>query len=170
MTLKHAIAAAGFGFVEAAIGVCDRVQLAAVRPEHGHSCGDRDPRHALELLDLSANSLREDQASGLIRMRQHGEQLLAAPADRNVALADGIEYDSADRAQDCVSRAVTVLIVDLLEMVDVEQYESERRSIANGVRDFARERFFGLLFARKGPLNGPRGRARASVPAFLYAR
>ena len=60
--------------------------------------------------------------------REDGE-LLAPPAGEKVGAADASTHQARQFAQDLVADAVTMLVVDRLEVVDVEQHQGKRSSV-----------------------------------------
>ena len=103
------------------------------RPAQAHR--DPDPLVALRdgrLAHGSPDSLTD--LGDILRAgtRQEDEELLAAVADEDVALADHAPAGSRDRPQDAVADDVPVDVVDRLEVVQVEHEDPERPLGADG--------------------------------------
>src|SRR5437016_14512059 len=69
--------------------------------------------------------------------RQDDAELLAAVAGEALVPADAYAEKRCELAQDEVPGQVTVCVVDLLEMVDVEQDQRQRAAVAKAPGHFA---------------------------------
>ena len=65
-------------------------------------------------------------------MEGEEDELVAAVADENVAAVDLLLYDFGDTLQDVITAEMSVRVVDLLEVVDVEDGIGERKMIFFG--------------------------------------
>jgi hypothetical protein len=83
--------------------------------------------------DRRAQPLADDRRVG--RVGQQQQELLAAPAGRQVLLAQPLEQPRGDLAQDRVARGVAVDVVDALEAVDVDEHGAELAPVTAAARD-----------------------------------
>ena len=75
--------------------------------------------------DRARDLLRHDLGALAGRSREQDQELLAAPATGVVVDAEGAPKSLADTSQDLVSDVVSVGVVDLLEVVEVEEDDRE---------------------------------------------
>jgi hypothetical protein len=83
-----------------------------------------------DLLDLGAQALRDARRARRAGVGQQHHEFVPAVAAADVALAQHLAKAVADRRQHTVAREVTVLVVDSLELIDVEEQRRHRRVIA----------------------------------------
>ncbi|MGY4300538.1 hypothetical protein ACVWXN_008633 [Bradyrhizobium sp. i1.4.4] len=91
-------------------------------------------------------------ASGEIGIRQHGNQLLAAIAGRQILLANFFAQHFRNQAQHLVADAMAEIVVEGLEVVDVEHQHAERLAPIRGRLCLAQE------FIERPPVCQPRQR------------
>ena len=107
--------------------------------------------------DLGANRVGPHLRGGQRSARQHDHEFFTAQPARDIFGADQGLKAFADFAQDVIAEVVTVLVVEGLEEIDVEQKHRERRFLAHSAGEFTRRRLFEIASieeAREGVADG----------------
>src|SRR5689334_18391423 len=128
---RHPVAAGALGGVERRVGPRQQTLERIVAPARRHA--DRERHQAGLLLAVSAadayggdggaDLLGERARAGERDLLQQQGELIAPWARRDVAPLDVRLQRLADRPQDLVPEQMTVLVVDLLEVIDVGQHQ-----------------------------------------------
>src|SRR5262245_61059924 len=142
LPLGHdAIAAAFLGLVERAVAAVDQIfhGLAALElpdPDRHRDAGQRLTGGAagdLAIGERAANPLSRSRANREVRARQNRDQLLAAVAGRQVALAHTVAQRLRHETEHLVADTMAETVVELLEVVDIDQQRAERLALLHGV-------------------------------------
>jgi hypothetical protein len=137
----RAVLAAALGLVQRRVGRGDQGLLVGRAGRHrdaeaggraNPAAADKRDRHAG---DAPANPLGDALGLDQVRTRQHHGQLLAAVPGHMTAVAHGGLDGPRHRAQDLVPALVAVAVVDLLEVVDVDHHEADRRAEPRRTRE-----------------------------------
>ena len=117
---------------ESALGQCSATPIDTVTATGSPTPGNSNDSGR----DGAAHALGE-QATGFdAGARQQDHELFAAVARRHVAVADlGLDA-TRELSQQFVAGEVTVLVVDLLEVIDVDHEARERAVVALAAREF----------------------------------
>ena len=139
-----AVAAAGLGAIEVGVGARQRHGRIFLSYQFRHSGRHRDAAGIGdgEVLHVLAHAFGEDSRAGQPDVGQQHQELLAAPAHRQIRSALRGREDLGDAAQHAVADGVSRAVVDVLEPIDVKQHEAQRRTRATGARHLARQRLF----------------------------
>ena len=132
------------------------LQRARVVGEASDTDGDRDRHVGSRHGDLGyrrPDALGDLEGRGDIGVGQQDRELLPAVAPGEVPGPQHAAQRGADARQDLVPRGMPVLVVDLLEVVEVEQEQRERRPRHRGLRERPLQR------VRDRPLVGQPGQA-----------
>src|SRR5581483_9828737 len=131
--------------VQCPVGLGEQLPLASAGAVLGHSEAAGNPENCpFTPVEGSLAQRRPDALGKLgaalgVGAREQNDELLPAPAAREVGLADGQPEDGGELAQDVVADGVPMAVVDRLEVVEVGDNERERRVETVGPRDLVRE-------------------------------
>ena len=81
----------------------------------------------------------DHQARLDVGVRQDDREFVAADAVGTVATADRAEGDATHRRQQLIAERVSLLVVDLLQVVHVHEQQRERRPVTRGLLELAAE-------------------------------
>ena len=87
-------------------------------------------------------ALGEFDGSFLARVRKQHDELFAADTGEHVAFSQALLDGAGRRDENPVAGRMAVRVVHLLEVVEVEQGERQRRSVPVRALDLVRQRFF----------------------------
>src|SRR6476469_2926500 len=145
-----AVLAAPLRLVERAVGGGDD-PVSGRRLREGRDAeadGDVDPgavgRKDRPLLQGDARALGEARGAVEVGARQDDRELLAAPACRDVDLADRLAQRLGELDEYPVADRMSEAVVDRLEAVEVSEHEGDRAAEALRAHQLARERFLAL--------------------------
>jgi hypothetical protein len=150
-----AVLACGLGLVEGSIRRGD--ELVGVERAPRARCNSEAGRHPNRAgavahrdlgLDPGSNPLGDLQRAGNCRLGQRDDELLSAVTGRNVYSPGLVGENRAHRAQDGVALEMAEGVVDVLEVVDVGDYERQRMPETRRPRRLVVHHF------TKGPLVG----------------
>jgi len=124
---RHAVAAAGFRSIERRIGALDEIVRNRDfgidrRDAKTHRESDARARHQhRHFLDAAADAFGDDFGVGCGSAGQQDQEFLAAIPPERIALAElaGNRVDHATQA--LIAGAMSVAVVDVLEMIEIEK-------------------------------------------------
>src|SRR6185437_2897133 len=130
------VAAVLLGEIERAVAALDQSgdRLAVAELRHADRHGNARQRLAgrtagdVALANRATDALGDRARRGEIRAGQHRNQFLATIARRQIDLAQAIPQNFRHQAQHLVADAMTELVVETLEMIDIEQERSEEHT------------------------------------------
>ena len=104
---------------------------------HAEAGGDANGRRTWEarLGKLGPDAVRELRRADRVGARQQKQELLAAPAAGEVGVAERRAKDVRELAQHVVADRVPVRVVHVLEVVEVDEHDSQRRAETVGPGD-----------------------------------
>src|SRR3954452_2777428 len=144
----HLVAAGGLGGVQRLVGAADQrlAGLVAAPRRPAEARRDAELEQAVDvdghLGDRRAQALADDGRVG--RVGQQQQELLVAPARRDVLLAQAGGEAPRDLAQHRVAGGVAVGVVDGLEAVDVDQHGRQRAAMAARAGDRGAQHVVGV--------------------------
>ena len=116
--------------------------------------------HAGDCAQLVLQLVDYEQGFGAAGLGQNHREFVTSDAADGVAPAQGIDGDFGNRLQDLVALGVSVIVVDLLEIVAVDVGEAERSPPAFVPCDFIGQRFLeALAISRPGQCVDARGKS-----------
>jgi hypothetical protein len=90
----------------------------------------RADRRDRVLGDCVADAFGGPERFVVVGFRQDREELLAAPASERVSAAKGLGHHAGEAGEGHVAGGVSVLVVDLLEVIDIQKQDRQWASMA----------------------------------------
>ena len=105
---------------------------------HGYATNLRECRFANEAAQL----VREFEGSGAAGLRRQQHEFFTAPASQEIGRANRIQQPLGDPFEHLITRRVTVFVVNLLEVIEIEQKQGEGALVATSPLEFLSEGAF----------------------------
>jgi hypothetical protein len=135
-----------FKLIETFIGEANElIRVFRILGENGdaviHAYGDGQLQRLEHFSKYRLDATAQSEGLRRIRLRQQESELIAADAEGRVGSAQGFLQGSGSRAQYLITAGMAVLVIDFLEAVQVERYQSQGLAVAARAIEFLIESF-----------------------------